>query len=486
MITAVEQLRAPAAVAQPSIAAGVRRGHLLLVAAVGVAIWLVPPPAAVDPRAWHLLAIFVATIVGLVSKPVPLGAVTFLSLAVALATRTLTLPEVLSGFANTTAWLIVSAFFIAAGFIRTGLGRRIAYVLVMWFGRSTLGLGYSLVASDLVLAPMIPSNTARAGGVVYPILQSLTQATLNSDNRSDRQARAFLTLAAYNGTVITSAMFVTSMVGNPLIVQFAAAQGINISWGLWAMASCVPGVISLIAVPAAIYWMCARGCTLSADAPQTARAALAHMGPMKRSEWLMAAIAFVLLAAWILASTIRFDPTASALIAVAALLVTGVIDWSDVAQHTEAWNSFIWFATLVMMAGFLGQLGLIKWFTGEIGGAFGNVGWVTGFAGVLLVYFYTHYFFAAGTAKIGAMYAPFLAVALALGTPPLLAAFALGFTSNLCACLTHYGTAPGPILFGSGYVSIPTWWKVGLVTSVINIVIWIGIGSAWWHLLRLW
>ena len=137
MITAVEQLRAPAAVAQPSIAAGVRRGHLLLVAAVGVAIWLVPPPAAVDPRAWHLLAIFVATIVGLVSKPVPLGAVTFLSLAVALATRTLTLPEVLSGFANTTAWLIVSAFFIAAGFIRTGLGRRIAYVLVMWFGRST-------------------------------------------------------------------------------------------------------------------------------------------------------------------------------------------------------------------------------------------------------------------------------------------------------------------------------------------------------------
>jgi len=486
MITAVEQLRVPTAVAQPPSAPSVRRGHLLLVAAVGVVIWLIPRPAAVDPRAWHLLAIFVATIVGLVTKPVPLGAVTFLSLAVALATRTLTLPEVLSGFANSTAWLIVSAFFIAAGFIRTGLGQRIAYVLVMLFGRSTLGLGYSLVASDLVLAPMIPSNTARAGGVVYPILQSLTHATVNSDSPSDRQVRAFLTLAAYNGTVITSAMFVTSMVGNPLIVQFAAAQGIALSWGLWALASSVPGLISLIAVPAMIYAMCARGCALSADAPQAARAALATMGPMKRSERLMAAIAIALLAAWILASTIQFDPTASALIAVAALLVTGVIDWNDVAQHTEAWNSFIWFATLVMMAGFLGQLGLIKWFTGEVARAFGNVGWVAGFSGVLLVYFYTHYFFAAGTAKIGAMYAPFLAVALALGTPPLLAAFALGFASNLCACLTHYGTAPGPILFGSGYVSIPTWWKVGLAASVINIAIWIGIGGAWWHLLRLW
>ncbi len=453
---------------------------------IGIAIWLLPRPAAVDPRAWQLLAIFVATIVGLVSKPVPMGAVTFLALAVALLTQTLTLAEALSGFANTTAWLIVTAFFLAAGFIRTGLGERIAYGLVTLFGRSTLGLGYSLVGSDLVLAPMIPSNTARAGGVVYPILQSLTKATINSDSDSDRRAREFLTLAAYNGTTITSAMFLTSMVGNPLIQQLAAAQGIKISWGMWALASSVPGIISLITIPAVTYWLCARGSTLSADAPLAARAALTRMGPMKRSERMMATIAIVLLGAWILSSTIKLDPTASALIAVAALLVTGVIGWNDVAQHKEAWNSFIWFATLVMMAGFLGQLGLIKWFTGVVAASLGGVGWVAGFSGIVLVYFYTHYFFAAGTAKIGAMYAPFLAVALALGTPPMLAALALGFTSNLCACLTHYGTACGPILFGSGYASIGSWWKVGIVASVINLAIWIGIGGLWWHLLGLW
>ena len=471
---------------QPAASDGVRAGRLALVAGVGMAIWLLPRPEAVDPRAWHLFAIFVATIVGLVIKPVPMGAVTFIALAVALATQTLTLIEALSGFSNSTAWLIVSAFFLAAGFIRTGLGQRIAYALVVLFGRSTLGLGYSLVASDLVLAPMIPSNTARSGGVIYPILQSLTKTTVNGDTAADRRARAFLTLAAYNANVITSAMFVTAMVGNPLIVQFAAAQGISISWGLWALASSGPGVVSLIAVPAVIYSMCARGSTLSADASQGARAALFGMGPMKRSERIMATIAIILLAAWIFASTIQLDPAASALIAVAALLVTGVIGWDDVARHQEAWNTFIWFATLVMMAGFLAQFGLVTWFTGEVGVMFGNIGWVTGFCGVLLVYCYTHYFFAASTAKIGAMYAPFLAVALALGTPPLLAALALGFTSHLCACLTHYGTAPGPILFGSGYVSIATWWKMGLIASVMYIVIWVGLGSAWWHLLRLW
>jgi DASS family divalent anion:Na+ symporter len=484
--TVVKQLRAPAAGVQSVASDDVSLGRLALVVAVGVLIWLVPRPEAVDPRAWRLLAIFVATIVGLVAKPLPMGAVTFLALCVALATRTLTLAEALSGFANSTAWLIATAFFIAAGFIRTGLGERIAYILVALFGRSTLGLGYSLVISDLVLAPMIPSNTARAGGVIYPILQSLTRTTVSAETEAHRHARAFLTLAAYNGVVITSAMFLTSMVGNPLIAQLAAAQGVRISWALWALAASVPGLVSLLAVPALIYWMCARGSALSADAPNVARAALQRMGPMKRSERVMAAIAVLLLIAWILASTLQLDPTASALIGVGLLLLTGVIGWEDVAQHREAWNTFIWFATLVMMAGFLGQLGLIKWFTAEVGGLFGNVWWVTGFAGVLLVYFYSHYFFAASTAKIGAMYAPFLAVAIALGTPPFLAALALGFTSNLCAGLTHYGTACGPILFGSGYVSIPTWWKVGVVASVLNFAIWIGLGAAWWHLLGLW
>jgi len=489
-VTAVEERRAPDVVPRAAAVADARSdvhvARLLLVAAIGVAVWLLPRPATVDPRAWQLLAVFVATIVGLVTKPVPMGAVTFLGLAVALATQTLTLTEALSGFANSTAWLIVTAFFIAAGFIRTGLGERIAYGLVMLFGRSTLGLGYSLVGSDLVLAPMIPSNTARTGGVVYPILQSLTKTTINGDTESDRRTREFLTLAAYNGTTITSAMFLTSMVGNPLVQQLAAAQNVRISWGLWALASSVPGVISLIVIPAVVYWMCARGSTLSADAPQAARAALARMGPMKPSEWKMATIAIVLLTAWVLSSTIKLDPTAAALIAVAALLVTGVIGWNDVGQHPEAWNSFIWFATLVMMAGFLGQLGLIKWFTGEVDKSLGGVGWVAGFAGIVLVYFYSHYFFAASTAKIGAMYAPFLAVAIALGTPPMLAALALGFTSNLCACLTHYGTACGPILYGSGYASTANWWRVGIVVSVINLVIWIGIGGLWWHILQLW
>jgi DASS family divalent anion:Na+ symporter len=463
--------------------AAVRLKRLAFVCCVGIVIWTVPRPDAVDPRAWHLLAIFVATVAGVILKPLPMGAVAVVGTAAALATRTLTIAEALSGFANATVWLVVSAFFLAAGFIRTGLGARIAYALVRAFGQSTLGLGYSLVAADLMLAPFVPSNTGRAGGVIFPILQSLTR--MKSTSPLDARTRAFLTLTAYNGTAITSAMFITGMVGNPLIVQLAADQGVSITWSQWALAAAVPGAASLIVVPMIIYGLCASA-SAAGDARRLASDALAQLGSVTTGERTIAGIAVVLLAAWIAGPSIGIDTTAAALVAVAMLLVTGVLRWDDLAGDREAWNTFVWFACLFTMATYLGQLGLIAWFTDEVRSLFGAVGWTTGFAGLVIVYFYSHYFFASNTAHVSAMYAPFLVVALALGTPPLLAALALGFSSSLFSGLTHYGTGPAPIFFGSGHVTLGMWWRVGAIVSIVNIAIWIGVGAAWWRMLGLW
>ena len=198
----------------------------------------------------------------------------------------------------------------------------------------------------------------------------------------------------------------------------------------------------------------------------------------------MALIAVVLLGAWVAGSSIGLHTTAAALIAVAALLVTGVLSWDDLCAEREAWNTFVWFATLVMMATFLGEFGLVEWFTGQVGSMTAGSGWLSGFLVLVLIYFYAHYFFASNTAHVSAMYAPFLAVALGLGAPPLLAALVLAFFSNLYASLTHYGTAPAPILFGS--VTLATWWRVGFAVSVANIAIWLVVGGAWWRLLGIW
>ncbi len=462
------------------------KARLALVFAVGILIWLIPSPEGVDPKAWHLFAIFVATLAGIVAKPLPMGAMALTGIAAALLTRTLTLAEALSGFSNITVWLVVSAFFIAAGFIKTGLGTRLAYLLVSLFGKSSLGVGYSLVATDLVLAPAIPSNTARAGGVVFPILQSIAKTVFGDDPVKGPQTSAFLTLVTYQGTVITSGMFVTSMVANPLIVQLAATQGIVITWTGWTVAALVPGLLSLIVIPLVIYAAYRPGFVKTPEAPAFARAALKEMGPMKRGERLMGGISIVMIVMWIFGTVLSLDPTATAIMAIAALLLTGVLTWDDLCTQREAWDTYVWFATVVMMATFLAQFGLIKWFSEQVGPMFQGMGWITGLLGLSLTYFYTHYFFASITAHVTAMYLPFLVLAIGLGAPPQLAALLLAFFSSLFASLTHYGTPPGAILFGGGHVSLGAWWRVGLIVSFVNIAIWLGAGALWWKALGLW
>jgi DASS family divalent anion:Na+ symporter len=469
-----------------SAAVEVRAVRFAMVLAVGVVLWNLPRPEGVEPRAWRLLALCVMTVVGIVVRPLPMGSMAIVGIAASLASGTLTLNQALSGFANATLWLVMAAFAIAAAFVRTGLGARIAYRLVALCGSRTLGLAYSLALTDLVLAPAIASNTARAGGVIFPILQSIFRTLQTVDPIGGRQTCGFLTLTALHANIVTSAMFLTAIAVNPLVAQFAGDQGISITWGTWARAAVVPGLLSLAVVPLLIAWIAPPGALQTPDAPVLARRAIAGLGPMTRSEWTMAAIAGGLLTAWIVGPEVGIDSTVAALIGLAAILVTGVLSWDDFSRNHEAWNTFIWFATLVMMANYLSEFGMTSWFSNHAGGLFSGIGWQTGFLALSLTYFYTHYFFASVTAHTSAMYAPFLAVALGLGAPPVLAALVLGFFSSLFGGLTHYGTAPAPIFFGGGYVDLGTWWKVGLIVSFAEIVIWLGVGGVWWRIIGIW
>ncbi|MDP1607769.1 MAG: anion permease [Chlamydiales bacterium] len=452
--------------------------------ALGVFVWFIPGPEGVNPKAWHLFAIFVATITAIVLKPFPMGVVSLFSLTAVTATKTLTFEEAFSGFSNDVVWLIVFAFFIARGFISTGLGNRVAYKVMSLFGKNSLGLGYGLVATDLILAPMIPSMTARAGGVVYPILKSL--AEIFTGRSHDPKMGAFLTLAAFQGTAITSAMFLTSMAGNPLIARLARDNGIEITWASWAIAAFVPGLVSLLTVPYVLYRFISPTIRQTPHAKVMAAEKLSSMGPMKFKEWIMLATFCLLLILWVFGPFFAVGATVAAMLGLVILFLSGVLKWKDVLEEHGAWDTFIWFATLVTLATFLNKLGLAGWFSQWVVIHVSGFSWIFGFILVSLVYFYTHYFFASNVAHIGAMYAPLLIVSIALGTPPELAALTLAFFSNLFGGLTHYGSGPAPILFGSGYVSVAQWWKMGFLVSLVNLVIWMVVGGCWWKILGLW
>lgn len=459
----------------------------LIVLAVGAAIWFFPVPAGLKPEAWHLVAIFVSTILGFILQPLPIGALAFLSVTFTALAGVLKPAEALSGFSNGTIWLIVSAFLFAKGFIKTGLGRRIAYLLIHAMGDSTLKLGYTIALSDLIISPATPSNTARAGGIIFPIVKSLSSAFQSEPGSSSRKVGAYLMQTAYQANTITSAMFMTSMAGNPLIALLAAKTlNINISWGLWALAASVPGILSLIIVPYFLYKFYPPEITKTPEAKAIAAQELELMGPMTMGEKIVASVFVGALVLWSTSQYNGIDATVVAMLAVSVMMLTKVLEWKDVLDEKGAWDTLIWMGALIGLADYLAKLGFIPWFAKAVGASIAGVPWMQAFIVLLVVYMYAHYGFASLVAHITAMYAAFASVAVAAGAPAYLVALALAFMSNLCMSLTHYAAGPAPILFGAGYVDQATWWKLGFIISVINMVIWVGLGSFWWKVLGLW
>lgn len=459
----------------------------LLVILFGIVIWLIPVPEDVKPEAWHLLAIFASTILAFILQPFPIGAIAFLSLSFTALSGVLKTGQVLSGFSQTAVWLIVAAFLFSRGFVKTGMGRRIAFQLIKYFGDSSLKLAYVLIISDLFIAPATPSNTARAGGILFPIVRSLASSFDSEPGPTSKRMGSFLIQSTYHGDTITSAMFLTAMAGNPLMVALATkAVGIEITWGTWFLASCVPAGVSLMIIPYFIYKFDSPEIKKTPEARQIAERELEKMGPVRiKEKWLLAIFGAALIL-WATSQFTSFDATLVAMLAVSSMIITKVLHWDDVIEEKSGWDTMIWMGSLICLAGFLNTLGLIPWFAKMVSSSVAGMPWHYAFILIILVYTYAHYAFASLTAHISAMFAAFLAIAVAMGTPPYLATLSLFFASSISQSVTHYAAGPAPIYFGAGYVSQTIWWKLGFMVSAINLIIWIGLGSIWWKVLGLW
>lgn len=456
----------------------------LIVFAVAGGILLVPVPQGITVQSWRLLAVFAATIAGSIARPLPGPAMVLIGVSALAVFEILPVAQALGGYADPIVWMVLAAFFISRGMMKTGLGRRIAFLFIKAIGRHSLGLTYALASTDALLATVIPSTAARSGGIVFPIAKSLAEAYESRPGITARRLGAFLMTSVYQCDVIVCAMFLTGQASNPLIAKLAKdVTGIEVTYARWIAASIIPALASLILVPLVIYKIYPPEIKHTPAASEFASKELQLMGRMKWAEWVMLLVFGSVALLWM---TNRFHYAAVALLGISVLLLAGVLTWDDLADEKGAWGVFIWYGGLIKMAEALSQSGIPKRFA-DSAAAF-TVGWKwwIALAVLLLIYFYAHYGFASITAHATAMYTPFLVVILAAGTPPYLAVLSLAYFSNLGASLTHYGTTPAPIYFGADYLKQRTWWWVGLVTSLVTIVVWSLLGFTWWKVLGLW
>ena len=473
--------------------------------AIALLIWFViPVPEGVTPNAWHLLALFVGTIAAIIGKAMPIGALSMIAVALVAVTGVTNdkpsgaIADALSSFSNSLIWLIGVSIMISRGIIKTGLGARIGYLFIAVWGKKTIGIAYSLALSELILAPVTPSNTARGGGIIHPIMRAIA-GSYDSDPEKGTQGRIgrYLALTNYHANPITSAMFITATAPNPLVVKLIAdvtGAQIQLSWGTWALAMLLPGLVALAVMPLIVYMLYPPEIKSTPNAAQFARERLQQLGPITRGEMIMLGVFAILLVLWagipamLLGAGWAVDATTTAFIGLALCLITGVLTWDDVIKEKSAWDTIVWFGALVRMATFLNKLGLITWFAKSIETGIGSLGlgWMGASALLMLAYLYAHYAFASTTAHITAMFAAFYGAGLALGAPAFPFALMMAAASNIMMTLTHYATGTSPVIFGSGYATLGEWWKTGAVMSVVLIVIWLVVGTTWWRVLGYW
>ncbi|CAL5183219.1 unnamed protein product [Lathyrus oleraceus] len=475
----------------PTILQGAKPIPFLLSISIGLIVrFFVPKPVEVTAQAWQLLSIFLSTIAGLVLSPLPVGAWAFLGLTTSVVTKTLTFTAAFSAFTNEVIWLIVISFFFARGFVKTGLGDRIATYFVKWMGKSTLGLSYGLVFSEVLIAPAMPSTTARAGGVFLPIIKSLALSAGSEPNSpTSKRLGSFLVQNQFQCAANSSALFLTAAAQNLLCVKLAEELGVIISnpWVTWFKAASLPAFVCLLATPLILYKICPPEIKDTPEAPAMATKKLETMGPVTKNEWIMVSTMLFAVSLWILGDAIGIASAVTAMVGLSILLVSGVLDWQDCLNEKSAWDTLAWFAILVGMASQLTNLGIVGWMSDCVANSLRtfSLSWPASLAVLQSAYFFIHYLFASQTGHVGALFSAFLAMQRAAGVPGVLAALALGYNTNLFGAISHYSSGQAAVYYGAGYVDLPDIFRTGFIMAVINAIIWGGVGSVWWKFLGL-
>jgi L-tartrate/succinate antiporter len=467
--------------------------------AIAIVLALIPPPEGLPQHAWWYFAIFAGVIVGLMLEPLPGGAIGLIgvTLVVVLANHVYLTPEQaakvgarwpaeairwgLSGFSNTTVWLIFGAFMFAMGYEKTGLGRRIALMLVKAMGRKTLTLGYAVTVADLILAPFTPSNTARSGGTIFPVIKNLPPLYDSKPNDpSARRIGGYIMWTALAATCVTSSMFLTGLAPNLLALELAQKTAkVEITWMQWFTAFAPVGIVLLVAVPLLVYFLYPPEVKSGEEVPKWAGGELVKMGSITRNEIILAVLVIIALSLWIFGGK-YVDATTAALVVISLMIVTGVVTWDDIVANKAAWNTLAWFATLVALADGLNRVGFVKWFATAVAGH------MTGFSPTLamivlvVVFFFTHYMFASITAHVTALLPVMLTVGSTVqGLPMQQFTMLLLLTLGLIGILTPYATGPSPVYYGSGYIPSGKFWQLGAIFGVIFIVALLVIGVPW-------
>lgn len=453
--------------------------RMALPLALALGIWFAPVPAGLTAPAWQLFAIFLAAIVSVLVGAFPLLTSTMLAVAAVVLTGTITPAQAFSGFANASVLLVVIAFIVAQAVVKSGLGRRISLFMVSRFGGSSLGLAYSLVLTDAVIAPAFPSNTAR-GGVLFPVVLSVAQgANSRPDDEQGRRLGGYLMYCSMASLAVSSALWMTATSANPIGVQIARDLGIRIDFGVWLLTASVPALTAIALLPLVLLKLFPPGVNATPDAPAAARAALAAMGSLSRDEKITAVAFALMVTGWIFADPLKLNVTSVAFAGLGVLLMTNVLTLDDIAKQGDTLTTFLWLAVLFALSGQLNELGFMGYVGQRLAARLSGMSWPVLYVTLVVLYVAIHYLFVSQTSQVLALLAVFADVGIRGGVPAPLMLFALLFASSYFSVITPQGGSQNVIFVGSGYLTQPELYRLGFLVTLFFLAVFLTVGTAW-------
>jgi DASS family divalent anion:Na+ symporter len=278
---------------------------------------------------------------------------------------------------------------------------------------------------------------------------------------------------------LSSALWLTAMAGNPLGAEIAKQNGVNIGFGSWLLAACVPTILAMILVPLLLYRIIKPEVTKMPDAPAEARQALAELGALTRDQKVVGFTFLGMVVLWGLSATLDIDPTAVAFLGLGVLLATSVLTLGDIAKEGDVLATFIWFASLFTMSSQLNELGFMEFLGERLAMRLGGLPIPAAAIALVVAYVLLHYLFVSQTAHLLALFGVFLGVGVKLGVSAPLLAFQLLFATNYFSAIAPQAASANLLFVGSGYLSQGDLYRLGAIHTAFCTLLFLVVGTPW-------
>lgn len=452
----------------------IKFGKLIIIAFIAsILCFILPDYTVLSPASVRMLIIFISTMICIISEVCNPIILLLLAVTCASLSGTIDVKMGFSGFSNTVPWLLFVVLSLAKTISSSTLGLRLAYLFMKYFGGSMTGLSYSLLLTELLIGPLLPSNTARAASLDMPLVKSLTQyISCNTKGVSEKSIGSYLSLLGICGNAASSGLFLTAMLSNTLVVDAAAQFGLNATWITWFRYMIIPYFAFLILLPFILQVICKPNIHNLNTLKELAAKKYEELGSITNQEKLIIFVFLGMLVLWIFSAILNLPIMTTALIGLCIFIFTGVLNIKEILSNYGTFSSVVLLGLMISLVNCLVDLKVIEWFSGIISNSVCDFNKSIVFIIITSTYYFAQYFFTCESSKIIALYAPFLGAGIAVGIDARMLAVTLAAFSSAADVLSSHVSPSGLTLYSAGYLSFKKWMYYGIIIAVCFLTIW--------------